>query len=137
MQSKKVVVAGFVAGAGLLSACSLTSSTQATEPACSVEKLQGRYVFNGQGANLHYGIFDFDGSGSFLGKQTSLRPTNLAQRENLRGTYMLNADCSGAMTMDGQLGGTAHWDIFITSDGKKGRMIRTDAGTKGVRTFEQ
>lgn len=124
-------------GAGLLLACFLTSSTHATEPACSVEKLQGRYVFNGQGTNLHYGIFDFDGDGNFLGKQTSFRQTNNAQRETLRGTYTLNADCTGAMVMDGQLGGTAHWDIFVTTDGKKGRMIRTDAATKGVRTFEQ
>jgi hypothetical protein len=28
-------------------------------------------------------------------------------------------------------------DVFVTSDGKKGRMIRTDSGTVGVRTFEQ
>jgi hypothetical protein len=41
------------------------------------------------------------------------------------------------MTLEGQLGGTAHWDVFLTSDGKKGRMIRTDSGTTGVRTFEQ
>jgi hypothetical protein len=30
-----------------------------------------------------------------------------------------------------------YWDVFVTSDGKKGRMIRTDSGTTGVRTFEQ
>ena len=130
------ILAGLAVGAGLLSIC-LTSSTHATEPACSVEKLQGRYVFTGQGLNLHYGMFDFDGSGNFEGKQTSLRSINRAQREDLRGTYTINADCTGAMTMDGQLGGTAHWDIFVTGDGKKGRMIRTDAGSKGVRTFEQ
>jgi hypothetical protein len=32
---------------------------------CSVAKLQGRYVFSGHGANLHYGVFDFDGAGRF------------------------------------------------------------------------
>ena len=37
---------------------------------CSAGKLQGRYVFTGQGSNLHYGAFDFDGAGKFLGKQT-------------------------------------------------------------------
>jgi hypothetical protein len=41
------------------------------------------------------------------------------------------------MMMEGQRGGIAHWDIFVTEDGKKGRMIRTDAGTPAVRTFEQ
>jgi hypothetical protein len=104
---------------------------------CSVEKLQGRYVFTGQGANLHYGAFDFDGAGKFLGKQTSLRYKTSIQREALSGTYSLDADCTGTMILEGQLGGTAHWDVFVTSDGKKGRMIRTDSGATGVRTFEQ
>jgi|SRR5665647_708741 len=62
---------------------------------------------------------------------------SIGQREALSGTYTLDADCTGTMTLEGQLGGTAHWDMFVTSDGKKGRMIRTDAGTAGVRTFEQ
>jgi hypothetical protein len=59
------------------------------------------------------------------------------QREDLSGTYTLDADCTGTMSLEGQLGGTAHWDVFVTSDGKKGRMIRTYAGATGVRTFEQ
>ena len=103
---------------------------------CSAGKLQGRYVFTGQGTNLHYGAFDFDGGGKFLGKQTSLRHT-VARRETLSGTYTVDADCTGTMTLEGQPGGTAHWDVFLTSDGKKGRMIRTDSGASGVRTFEQ
>jgi hypothetical protein len=41
------------------------------------------------------------------------------------------------MTLEGQPGGTAHWDVFVTADGKKGRMIRTDSGVTGVRTFER
>jgi hypothetical protein len=27
--------------------------------------------------------------------------------------------------------------VLVTQDGKKGRMIRTDSGARGVRTFEQ
>jgi hypothetical protein len=121
----------------ILGACWLiTPIAHGAQPTCSVEKLQGRYVFTGQGINLHYGAFDFDGTGKFSGKQTSLRhKTSL--REALSGTYTLDADCTGTMTLEGQLGGTAHWDVFVTSDGKKGRMIRSDSGTSGVRTFEQ
>jgi hypothetical protein len=104
---------------------------------CSVKNLSGRYVFSGQGTHLHEGAFSFDGNGTFTGKQTSVRETNLAQRETLHGTYTLDADCTGAMVIEGQLGGTAHWDIFVTEDGKKGRMVRTDAGTTGVRDFVQ
>ena len=113
------------------------AQAEAASPACSASKLEGRYVFDGQGTNVHYGIFDFDGSGKFSGKQTSVRQAHGTDRESLGGTYSMNADCTGTMVMDGQPGGTAHWDIFVSSDGKKGRMIRTDAGTKGVRTFEQ
>jgi hypothetical protein len=104
---------------------------------CSLDKLQGRYVFAGQGANLHYGIFNFDGAGKFQGKQTSAREQTNAQRENLTGTYTLGADCAGTLILEGEVGGTAHWDIFVTEDGKKGRMIRTDPGVFGVRSFEQ
>jgi hypothetical protein len=126
-------------GARLMLGCCLLApiTAHAAQPQCSVEKLQGRYVFTGQGTNLHYGAFDFDGTGKFLGKQTSLRHKVALQRENLSGTYTLDADCTGTMVLEGQQGGTAHWDVFVTSDGKKGRMIRTDSRTMGVRTFEQ
>ena len=124
--------AGLVLGSSLLIAPIAHGATQA----CSVEKLQGRYVFTGQGINLHYGALDFDGAGKFSGKQTSLRHA-VAQRETLSGTYTMDADCTGTMALQGQPGGTAHWDVFVTHDGKKGRMIRTDSGAAGVRTFEQ
>jgi hypothetical protein len=60
--------------------------------------------------NLHYGAFDFDGTGKFLGKQTALRDKVAIQRENLSGTYTLDANCTGTKTLEGQKGGTAHWD---------------------------
>jgi hypothetical protein len=34
-------------------------------------------------------------------------------------------------------GGASHWDLFITKDGQKGHMIRTDAGSMAVRGFEK
>jgi len=136
--NKTATLTSCTIGASLIPGCSLLvpPAARGAQEACSVGKLQGRYVFTGQGSNLHYGAFDFDGTGKFLGKQTSLRHT-IAQRENLNGTYILEADCTGTMILEGQPGGTAHWDVFVTSDGKKGRMIRTDPGVMGVRTFEQ
>jgi hypothetical protein len=136
--NRTAMLTGCAVGASLLlgSLLWIAPTAYGAQPACSVDKLQGRYVFTGQGSNLHYGAFDFDGTGKFLGKQTSLRHAS-AQRETLSGTYHLDADCTGTMTLEGQPGGTAHWDVFVTSDGKKGRMIRTDSGVTGVRTFEQ
>jgi hypothetical protein len=81
-------------------------------------------------------VFDFDGAGEVSGRQTSLRD-NVAQREILQGAYTLDADCTGTMIFEGQPGGAAHWDVFVTRDGKKGNMIRTDSLAMGVRTFEQ
>ena len=61
-------------GATLILGCfSLAPVAHASQQSCSVEKLQGHYVFNGQGINLHDGVFDFDAAGQFSGKQTSLR----------------------------------------------------------------
>ena len=88
------------------------------------------------GANVHNGAFYFDGAGKFSGKQSSLRD-NVARREISQGTYTLSADCTGTMVLEGQPGGTAHLDVFVTRDGKKGNMIRTDSVSMGVRTFEQ
>jgi hypothetical protein len=41
------------------------------------------------------------------------------------------------MTLEDQQGGTALWDVYVTNDGKNGRLIWTDSGAMGVRTFEQ
>ena len=139
--SRTATLTGCAAGLSLLLGSFLlispmAQSAEGAQETCSAGELQGRYVFTGQGLNLHYGAFDFDGAGKFLGKQTSLRHA-VAVREVLSGTYTLDADCTGTMTLQGQPGGTAHWDVFVTADGKKGRMIRTDSGATGVRTFEQ
>jgi hypothetical protein len=136
--SRTAKLASCATGASLLFGGFLLLSpiSYAAQEQCSAAKLQGRYVVTGHGMNLHYGALDFDGAGKFRGKQTSLRHA-VAQRENLSGTYTLDADCTGTLTLEGQLGGTAHWDVFVTQDGKKGRMIRTDSGATGVRTFEQ
>jgi hypothetical protein len=132
------MLASCAIGVSLVLGCFLrTPIAYGAQQGCSAGKLQGRYVFTGQGTNLHYGVFDFDGAGKFQGKQTSLRYKTSLQREALTGTYNLDADCTGTIILEGQPGGTAHWDVFVTDDGKKGRMIRTDAGTMGVRTFEQ
>jgi hypothetical protein len=136
--TRTAMVIGCAIGASLtLGSFMLTPMAHGAQEQCSVGKLHGRYVFNGQGTNVHYGAFDFDGAGKFSGKQTSLRYKTSLQRETLSGSYDLEADCTGTMTLEGQPGGPAHWDLFVTSDGKKGRMIRTDAGTTGVRSFEQ
>jgi hypothetical protein len=118
----------------------------AQEP-CTTEKLQGQDVFVGRGfieaadpgvQRHHYGVFVFDGSGKFTGKQSSSRGGKIG-RENLEGTYTLDADCSGTMTFGSYVnpGAQIHWDIYVTKDGAKGHMIRMDEGNMAVRSFEK
>jgi hypothetical protein len=114
---------------------------------CTTKKLQGQYVFVGRGfieaadpgvQRNHYGIFVFDGSEKFTGKQSSSRGGKIG-REKLEGTYTLDADCSGTMTFGSYVnpGAQIHWDIYVTQDGTKGHMIRMDEGNMAVRSFEK
>ena len=44
------------------------------------------------------------------------------------GSYTLKRDCSGTATLTDNLGGTAHFDIFVTNNGESTTFIQTDAG---------
>src|SRR3954453_21032416 len=114
---------------------------------CTTKNLQGQYVFVGRGfieaadpgvQRNHYGIFVFDGSGNFTGKQSSSRGGKIG-REKLEGTYTLDADCSGTMTFGGIMNPSSnvHWDLYVTEDHKRGHIIRMDEGNMAVRSFEK
>lgn len=136
----------------LLFALAAPSQPSATPPAmalstCSPATLSGQYVFTGRGfieplepgiQRLHYGIFVFDGSGKLSGKQSSSRGGRIG-REILEGTYTLNPDCSGTMTFRfvGRPESDTRWDMYVTTDGRTGHIIRTDDGTMAVRSFQK
>ena len=116
--------------------------------ACTPKTLAGQYIFLGRGfieplaptvQRVHSGIYVFDGVSNVLGTETSSRGGNVTQEQKLRGTYTLNPDCIGSMTMislfDPKL--STHYDIFVTDDGRKANMIRTDPGSMAVRTIER
>lgn len=114
---------------------------------CSTGTLTGQYAFTGRGfiealepgiQRHHYGFYTFDGVGKFTGKQSSSRGGKIG-REKLEGTYTLESDCSGTMShfFVGNPRSETHWDIYVTSDGRKGNMIRMDEGNMAVRSFEK
>ena len=114
---------------------------------CSTQTLKGQYVFAGRGyiepddlgvQRVHRGVLAFDGAGNVSGKQSSSRGGKIG-REKPQGTYTLDADCSGTMTFGpvANPGAQIHWDVYVTQDGRIGHMIRTDAGSMAVRTFEK
>src|SRR5829696_1659161 len=89
---------------------------------CDVGTLKGQFVFTGRGfieavqpgiERMHYGVFVFDGS------------------------YTLDPDCTGTLTLGGILAGQTHWDLYVTEDRKRGHIIRMDEGNMAVRSFER
>lgn len=133
----------------VLTALALTLPSRNTlgEEKCTLATLRGRYVFAGRGfiealepgvQRMHYGAFTFDGSGKVTGKQSSSRAGKLG-REKLEGTYTLEGDCSGTMSFSfvANPRSETHWDVYVTSDGRRGHMIRMDDGNMAVRSFEK
>ena len=125
----------------------LLSTNTLAQGKCTVGTLNGRYVFMGRGfiealepnvQRVHYGFFNFDGSGKVTGKQSSSRGGKIG-REKLEGTYTLESDCSGTVTFSfvANPRSATHWDVYVTSDGRKGHMIRMDEGNMAVRSFEK
>ena len=120
------------------------ASAQAQAP-CDLGTLAGQYVFTGRGfieavqpgiQRVHYGVFTFDGAGKLKGKQSSSRGGKIG-REILQGSYTLDGDCTGTVTLGGILAGQTHWDLYLTEDRKRGHMIRMDEGNMAVRSFEK
>ena len=133
--------------ATLLGFLALAPIVALAQAQCSTQTLKGQYVFAGRGyiepddpgvQRVHRGVLVFDGAGNVSGKQSSSRGGKIG-REKPQGTYTLDADCSGTMTFGpvANPGAQIHWDVYVTQDGRLGHMIRTDAGSMAVRTFEK
>ena len=129
----------------LLSSLGVIFSAPAHSQGCSLDTLKGRFVFTGRGfieavqpgiQRMHYGVFDFDGTGKLVGRQSSSRGGKIG-REQLKGSYTLEDDCAGTITLGGIVGSETHWDFYLTEDRKTGHMIRMDEGNMAVRTFER
>jgi len=112
---------------------------------CDVGALKGQFVFTGRGfieavqpgiQRVHYGIFVFDGAGKLTGRQSSSRGGKIG-REKLEGSYTLDNDCTGTLTLGGILAGQTHWDLYVTEDRRRGHIIRMDEGNMAVRSFER
>jgi hypothetical protein len=123
----------------------LVSASAWGQAPCDVGTLKGQFVFTGRGfieavqpgiQRVHYGIFVFDGAGKLTGKQSSSRGGKIG-REKLEGSYTLDNDCTGTLTLGGILAGQTHWDLYVNEDRKRGHIIRMDEGNMAVRNFER
>ena len=100
-------------------------------PACSADSLTGSYgfVLNGTivgvGPISIVGTIEYDGSGGFVRKETTVINGHVLPPETIQGTYTVNANCTGT-TVD-SLG---HHSVFvIVNHGKATYAEGTDPGS--------
>jgi hypothetical protein len=115
---------------------------------CSNASLQGSFGFTSTGTLLalppplagpfgEIGRQTFDGQGNTEATATLSANGNI-NRVTIQGTYVVNPDCTGSMTLFiSPLGVTAHLDFVIDDDGAELRAIATGAGTIETRVYRQ
>jgi len=115
---------------------------------CSVATLQGGFGYTATGTLLpsavpppfagpfgEVGRQTFDGKGNTSGTATLSANGNSA-KITVSGTYTVNPDCTGSMTVNvAPLGITTNADFVIANDGLQIRTISTDAGTVETRVY--
>lgn len=125
--------AGWAAGilAGMLSPAAI----QAQTAACDAASLKGAYgyrlsgfVYDQQGYTYYLGAvgrLTGDGAGAITGSQTfSFDGTILKQQ--LTGTYTVNADCTGSLTLTSEKTGSMHFDFVIVNSGQEIELVQAD-----------
>lgn len=131
----------FVLGVGI--------SAQADEhKGCSVATLDGSFGFTSTGNLLalpaplagpfgEVGRQTFDGVGNTDGTATLSANGNI-NRVTVQGTYVVNPDCTGTMTvLISPLGATAHLDFVIDDNGAEIRAIATGPGIVETRVYRK
>jgi hypothetical protein len=79
----------------------------------------------------------FDGKGNTEGTATLSANGNI-NKVTIEGTYTINADCTGSMTLNvSPLGATVHADFVIDDDGAELRAIVTDSGLVESRVYKK
>ena len=115
---------------------------------CSSASLQGSFGFTSTGTLLalppplagpfgEIGRQTFDGQGNTEATATLSANGNI-NRVTIQGTYVVNPDCTGSMTLFiSPLGITAHLDFVIDDDGAEVRAIATGPGTIETRVYHK
>ena len=116
---------------------------------CSAASLQGAYAVHGQGTFLapvpgfpappfpfgEAGIVTFDGAGRLFGK-TTINAGGLLLTPPFTGTYTVNADCTGSVTVQSEFGSLQE-AIVVIGAGQRYVGTETDSAAVVVRTVEK
>jgi hypothetical protein len=130
-------------------ALSLMPDAQAVERReCSNASLRGSFGFTNTGTNLALppplaGPLAQIGRQTFDGRGNTHATTTLSANGNIltaiaEGTYVVNPDCTGSMTLVvSPFGSTVNADFVIDNNGEELRAIVTDAGAIEALVFRQ
>ena len=78
----------------------------------------------------------FDGKGKTDATGTLSANGNIFSKVTFEGTYAVNLDCTGSMTLSSSLG-VSHADFVIDDDGTELRLIFTDSGVVESRVYKK
>ena len=139
-----VAVAGALIGGSVLRNSEAGSAHSVREQeGCTLATLQGNYLVTVRLDNridapdpmlpqVAAGIRTFDGEGNLSQVLSDSQGGTIHQRIAAMGTYTLDSNCMGTMTINGR-----NWDIYVAEDGSEAVGTRTDDGTIGAQTFKR
>jgi hypothetical protein len=128
----------------------ITATAQAADKGCSNATLKGTYAYTNTGfitaPPVEAGPFAGVGTQVFDGNGGTTATAWVSQNGNvlqvaITGTYTVNRDCTGTLTLQiSPVSITGHAFFVISDDGAKLRAINTDPGsvitTTGTRQFQ-
>jgi|SRR6516162_9015867 hypothetical protein len=115
---------------------------------CSNRTLEGSFGFTSSGALIaapppisgpfgEIGLQTFDGQGNTEAAATLSANGNIA-RVTVQGAYVVNADCTGSMTLVvSPFGSTINLDFVIDDNGREVRAIVTGTGAVETRVYRK
>lgn len=131
------VLAASACAAGVVAAVAVPPDAQAT-PApsgCSVATLHGTYLYAGNDASTISGTTEtpmafagsevYSGTGQVNGASTSSSGGTIHARSPYTGTYTVNADCTGTLTIGQKL----NFDLYVAPSGDTFTYVETDPGS--------
>ena len=127
------------------------SVVRAEEESCSVASLHGTYAIHAQGTIVgqlpppfpappfpfgEAGILKLDGAGMLSGTST-VNLGGVVLQPTATGSYTVNSDCTGSITIQSSAGFVLHDSIVVTDRGRRTVEVQTDPFTVITRTLEK
>lgn len=134
MTSPSLRVTSIVAALLVVGATALPAQTETK--ACDATSFTGAYgykwsgfVYDNQGYTYYLGAVGrmvSDGAGSLTGSHTYSFDGTIVKQQ-YTGTYTVNEDCTGTITLTTPNAGSSHFDFVIVNSGAEVDVVQTDA----------